>query len=179
MKFNFFKSKSRNKKEADTLSDNLDELDELGFTKRELMEYDKNIEFYYTNLINSLILFTYNSEELEKMQPILIDPLTELYEELDYAFIPICFETVFRNKKINIEHKENLLNFKKEVEKIPNEIWDYEFIDKHEKWQDVKKTAENILNSIGIQHRIFNVKHHKIMDKNGNVIYQGPDANEK
>ena len=58
MKFNFFKSKSRNKKEADTLSDNLDELDELGFTKRELMEYDKNIEFYYTNLINSLILFT-------------------------------------------------------------------------------------------------------------------------
>ena len=38
----------------------------------------------------------------EKMEPILIDPLTELYEELDYAFIPICFETVFRNKKINI-----------------------------------------------------------------------------
>ena len=95
---------------------------------------------------------------------------------LSYPFVLKLF---FRNKKINIEHKENLLNFKKEVEKIPNEIWDYEFIDKHEKWQDVKKTAENILNSIGIQHRIFNVKHHKIMDKNGNVIYQGPDANEK
>ena len=55
----------------------------------ELLQYDKNVDFFYTNLINSLILFTYNSEELEKMEFILIDPLTELYEEMDYAFLPV------------------------------------------------------------------------------------------
>ncbi|WP_313386023.1 hypothetical protein [Chishuiella sp.] len=70
------------------------------------------------------------------MEQILIDPLTELYEELDYTFIHVCFETVFRNKKINIEFKKQLLNFKKQVDNIPNEIWDYEFIDNHDKWQN-------------------------------------------
>lgn len=179
MKFNFFKSKSKNKTEIDSLSNDTEELDEFGFTKSELLEYDKSIEFYYTNIINSLILFTYNSSELEKMEPILIDPLTELYEELDYAFLPVCFETVFRNKKIDTEYKQQLLDFKKQVDEIPNEIWDYKFIDNHNKWQEVKISAENILKNIGIQHRIFDGKHHKVMDKNGNVIYQGPDANEK
>ncbi|HLV51519.1 MAG TPA: hypothetical protein VKY44_06150 [Flavobacterium sp.] len=159
MKFIFFKSKSR-KIETESLSNEPEEIDKLGFTKSELLEYDKSVDFYYTNLINSLILFTYNSSKLEKMRPILVDPLTELYEELEYAFLPVCFETVFRNKKINREFKEELLNFKKQVEEIPNEIWDYEFIDKYEIWQEVKKSAENILSNIGIEHRVFDEKYH-------------------
>lgn len=179
MKFNFFKSKSRNNKKTNSISNEPEKIDEFGFTKSELLEYDKNVDFYYTNLINSIVLFTYNSVELEKMSPKLIDPLTELYEELDYAFLPVCFETVFRNGKINTEYKEQLLNFKKQVEEIPNEIWDYEFIDKHEIWKEVKKSAEKILNNIGIEHRIFDGKHHKVISENGNVVYQGPDANEK
>ena len=32
------------------------------------MEYDKHVDFYYSNLINSIILFTYNAEELNKLQ---------------------------------------------------------------------------------------------------------------
>lgn len=176
MKFNFFKSKLRNDKKSDSVSD---ELYDFGFTKNELLEYDKNVDFYFTNLINSLVLYTYNSTELEKLAPILIDPLTELYEELDYAFSPICFETVFRNGKINIEFKEQLLNFKKQVEEIPNELWDYEFIDKHEIWKAVKKSAEEILNEIGIGNRIFDEKYHKVINNKGNVIYQGPDSKDK
>ncbi|MDM1373822.1 hypothetical protein [Myroides marinus] len=156
-----------------------EELDELGLLKNELMEYDKNVDFYYTNLINSLILYTYNSIELESLAPILIDPLTELYEELDYAFLPVCFETVFRNAKIDIEFKEQLLRFKNQVDEIPNEIWDYEFIDNHEKWFEVKMSAEKILTNIGIQHRLFDGKHHQVLDMNDNVIYQKPDTNEK
>lgn len=76
------------------------ELDDFGFSKSELLVYDLNVQFYYTNIINSLILFTYKSAELKKMTPILIDPLTELYEELQFAFTKVCFETVFRNKLI-------------------------------------------------------------------------------
>lgn len=110
MKFNFFKSRFRNNQKSNSVSS---KPDELGFTKSELMEYDKNVDFYFSNVINSLILYTYNSTELKKLAPILIDPLTELYEELDYAFLPVCFETVFRNGKIKIEYKEQLLSFKK------------------------------------------------------------------
>ena len=58
----------------------------MGFTHSELEEYDKHVDFYHSNLINALILYTYEEKDLDKMAPILIDPLTELYEELDYAF---------------------------------------------------------------------------------------------
>lgn len=172
MEFNFFTSKQKTETEFQIF-------DENGFTKSELLEYDKNVDFYYTNLINSLILFTYNSYELERMEPILIDPLTELYEELDYAFLPVCFETIFRNNHIDKELKNELLNFKIQVDEIPNEIWDYELIDKHEKWKKVKYLAESILEKIGIKSRIFDGKYHKVLSADGKVIYQGPDASEK
>lgn len=178
MKFNFFKLIFRNNNKLDSISNEPEELDELGFSKAELLEYDKGVDFYFSNLINSLILYTYNSIELEKLAPTLIDPLTELYEELDYAFLPVCFETVFRNGKINIEFREQLLSFKKQVDEIPNEIWDYEFIDEHEIWKKVKKAAENILDKIGIDNITFDGKYHKVMDNNGNIIYQGSDAEE-
>ena len=80
--------------------------------EKENIEYDKHVDFYYTNIINSIILFTYNSNQLEEMTPILINPLTELYEELEYAFTPVCFETVFRLELINNEFKNELLEFK-------------------------------------------------------------------
>ena len=179
MKFNFFLSKFRNNKKSDSIPNEPEELDEFGFTKSQSLEYDKNVDFYFTNLINSLVLYTYNSIELEKLAPILIDPLTELYEELDYAFLPVCFETVFRNEKINIEFKEQLLNFKIQVDQIPNEIWGYEFIDEHEIWKDVKKSAENMLDKLGIDNKTFDDKYHKVMNFNRNIIYQGADAKEK
>ena len=126
MKNNFFKTKSNSEKQLKSEFINAENLEES-----ELLQYDKNVDFFYTNLINSLILFTYNSEELEKMEFILIDPLTELYEEMDYAFLPVCFETIFRNNIIEDKYKEEFVNFKKLVNEIPNEIWDYEFIGKN------------------------------------------------
>lgn len=60
MKFNFnsfFKSKQDKEIPPITEDD-----DNLGFTKIELEEYDKNVKFYYANILNSLILYTYNVE---------------------------------------------------------------------------------------------------------------------
>ena len=62
MKNNFFKTKSNSEKQLKSEFINAENLEES-----ELLQYDKNVDFFYTNLINSLILFTYNSEELEKM----------------------------------------------------------------------------------------------------------------
>lgn len=64
MKFNFFNLN----KQKDSLSMD-EELDEFGFKKSELCEYDKYAKFYHLNLINALILFTYTSDELDKMAP--------------------------------------------------------------------------------------------------------------
>lgn len=168
MKFNFFKSKQNSEKQSKSEIKSIDNLEE-----NKLLEYDKSVDFYYTNLINSLILFTYNSDGLEQMEFILIDPLTELYEEMDYAFLPVCFETIFRNNVIDDKYKNELLNFKKLVDEIPNEIWDYEFIGVNEKWTEIKNNAENLLNKLGVETRIFNTTHHKIITNVGKTIFDG------
>ena len=176
MKFKLFKSKKNSEKENKSDDENLEDFevfDENIFTKSELLEYDKHLNFYYTNLINCLILFTYNSDELEKMEPILIDPLTELYEEMDYAFLPVCFETIFRNNAIELKYKEELLEFKKHVDEIPNEIWDYEFIGNNQKWKQIRFEAENLLEKLEIKTRIFISDYHKIISNEGETIFKG------
>ncbi|MDH4472932.1 MAG: hypothetical protein QE487_10005 [Fluviicola sp.] len=97
-------------------------------------DYGKHVDFYFTNVINSLILFTYDSVKLEEMAPVLIDPLTELYEELQFACTPVCLDTVVRMELITDSMKDELLVFKKEIEEIPTEIWEWEFLDQHETW---------------------------------------------
>lgn len=98
------------------------------------IEYDKYADFYYTNLINSLILFSLTSKELQKLAGPVFNPLTELESEIDYAFTPVCFDTIFRKGLIDNSFKSELLSFKKVTDDIPSEIWDWEFLDKHETW---------------------------------------------
>jgi len=148
-------------------------VDAMGFTKSKLNEYDKSVGFYYTNLINSLILYTYNEKQLDKMAPILIDPLTELYEELDYAFTPVLFETVFRNKLIDNQFKNELHKFKTMVNEIPNEIWDWKYLDKHETWVKIRSEADKLLNNIGIETRDYNNDYTKVVSNTGEVLFKG------
>lgn len=165
MKFNFnIFSKSKQDKEIHPVTE---DYDDSGFTKFEMEEYDKNVNFFYTNIVNSLILYTYNVEQLDKMTPILIDPLTELYEELDYAFLPVLFETVFRNKLIDESFKEELLLFKKKVDDIPVELWDWELLDTNEIWATIRIDAENILNKLNIKTRIYNTDYTTIISSTG------------
>ncbi len=137
------------------------------------IEYDKHVDFYYTNIVNSIILFTYDSAKLDEMAPILIDPLTELYEELEYAYTPVCFETVFRVGLIEDSLKNELLTFKKEVDDIPTEIWDWEFIDNHETWKTIRKHANELLTKIGVTTRTYNDDYTTIYDSKGNTIRKG------
>ncbi|MFN8284467.1 MAG: hypothetical protein U0U67_14695 [Chitinophagales bacterium] len=168
MKFNFFKSKKNNNSSKQN-----EDIDDLGSTKTELAEYDKHVKFYYTNLINSLILFTYNSEQLDKMSPILIDPMTELYQEIDYAFTPVLFNTVFRNNLIDKKFKEDLQMFKSKVDAIPNEIWDWNFLDTHDKWKQIRNESDELLNKMKITSRVYNDEFTTIILSSGKVIKQG------
>ncbi len=150
--------------------------DNSKLVKEELVS-DRYINYYYTNIVNSIILYTYDTKELEKMTPILIDPLTELYEELEQAFTPVCFETVFRLKLIENTFKVELLKFKQEVDDIPTEIWDWEFIDDHESWKKIRNHANELLNKIGVTSRIYNDRYTTIFDSEGNIIRKGGNYN--
>lgn len=140
---------------------------------KEEIEYDKHVDFYYTNIINSIILYTYDVIKLEEMAPILIDPLTELYEELEYAFTPLCFETVFRLGFIDKTIKNELLDFKKEVDNIPTEIWDWDFIDTHETWITIRQRANELLDKLGVTGRTYNDEYTTIYNNEGKIIRKG------
>ncbi|RXM40929.1 hypothetical protein BOQ62_02470 [Chryseobacterium sp. CH21] len=172
MKLNFlnklFPSNKKSKKQKNEAI--VEDLDDTGFTEEELLQeellqYGEHVNFYYTNIINSLILYTYNVDQLDEMAPILIDPLAELYEELDYAFLPVLFDTIFRNKLIDESFKEDLLNFKKKVDDIPVEIWDWDFLDHHETWKNIRLEAEILLNKLSVETRTYNTDYTTIIFK--------------
>lgn len=136
-------------------------------------EYDKHVDFYYTNLINSLILFSLTSKELEKLAGAVYNPMTELESEIDYAFTPVCFDTIFRKGLIDKFFKEELLQFKKGTEDIPSEIWEWEFIDNHETWVTTRQKANALLNKLGVTSRTYNDDYTTIYDNKGNIIKKG------
>jgi hypothetical protein len=149
---------------------------DISSVEKEEIDYNKHVDFYYTNILNSIILYTCDTTKLEEMAPILIDPLTELYEELEYAFTPVCFETVFRLEVIDNSFKNELLEFKREVDNIPTEIWDWEFIDSHETWKTTRNRANILLDKLGVTTRIYNDSFTTIYDKKGNIITKGKNC---
>lgn len=133
-------------------------------------EYEKHVDFYYNNLINSLILFTLNEKELENLAGPVFNPMTELESEIDYAFTPVCFETLFRNARVSDSLKEELLSFKKWTDEIPSDIWDWDFIDTHETWITTRLKANLLLDKLNIKSRTYNDDFTTIYDENGNII---------
>jgi hypothetical protein len=135
--------------------------------------YDKHVDYYYTNLINSLILFTLKTDELEKLAGPVFNPMAELETEIDYAFTPVCFETIFRCGVIDKSLRNELISFKKKTDEIPKEIWDWEFIDNHDSWIEIRKEANDILDKIGVSSREYSEDYTTVYDNKGNIIKKG------
>ena len=117
--------------------------------------YDDNAKVYYRSLVNTLILYSMNVADLDRLAGPTFNPLTELETELDFAFTPVIFETVFRNQLIEAEMKDELIAFKADVDTIPNEIWDYPFVDCHPKWIRLHNSADRLLTMMGITTRTY------------------------
>ena len=145
--------------------------------EQDKIEYDKHVSFYWSNLINALKLFSYSKSDLEELIAPAFDPIFELESEIDYAFTPVCFETIFRNNRINERFKEELLDFKKQTDEIPGEIWDWEFLDKEKQWIEVRKKANELLDKMGIADRKYSEDYTTVYDEYGNIIKQGKKAN--
>ena len=112
------------------------------------IEYDEYAEFYRTNILETLKLYTLTTSQLDELASPTFAPLYELESELEYAFLPVLFDTVFRNKLIATKFKAPLLNFRKSVDAIPTAVWDWNFIDSHPQWIAVRTLAKKLLNSI-------------------------------
>ena len=117
--------------------------------------YDDNAKVYYRSLVNTLILYSMNVAGLDRLAGPTFNPLTELETELDFAFTPVIFETVFRNQFIEANMKDKLLAFKDDVNTIPNEIWGYPFVDCHPKWIHLHNSADRLLTMMGITTRTY------------------------
>lgn len=159
MKLNALKNLFKPKQEKKIIGDEDENPNKPELTQEEMLELDKHVGFYHTNIINSLILYTYDARQLDEMAPILMDPLAELYEELDYAFLPILLETVFRNKLIDESFKEELLDFRKKVDDIPIEIWGWDFLNTHEAWKNIRMAANELLHKLNVETRDYSTKY--------------------
>ena len=146
---------------------------------KEEIEYDKSADFYWSNLINSLKLFSFSKNELENLIEPAFDPIFELESEIDYAFTSVCFETIFRNDLIDIKFKEELLDFKKQTDAIPSKIWDWEFLDVEQNWIEVRTKANELLDKLGIVDRKYNEDYTTVYDNEGNVIKKGKKVANK
>lgn len=135
--------------------------------------YDKHVDFYYSNLINSLIFFTFKTDKLEELAGPVFNPMAELETEIDYAFTPVCFETIFRNGLIDESYKSELLSFKKKTDEIPAEIWKWDFIDNQDTWIEVRKEANELLDKLGVSSREYSEDYTTVYDNKGNVIKKG------
>ena len=140
------------------------------------LEYDKQVDFYCTNLINSIILFSLTAKELEKLAGPAFNPMSELEAEIDYAFTPVCFEAIFRNGLMDNSFRSELLTFKKAVDDIPSKIWDWEFIDKHETWILIRQKANTLLDKLDVTNRTYNEDYTTIYDSEGKLIKKGTNC---
>lgn len=102
--------------------------------------------------------------------------MTELETEIDFAFAPVCFETIFRNGLVDNSFKNELLAFKKWTDDIPSEIWDWEFIDNHEIWVTTRLKENVLLGKLGVVNRTYNDDLTTIYDNEGNIIKKGENC---
>lgn len=133
-------------------------------------EYDKHAGFYYTNLVNAITLFSLTWDELDRLGGPAFDPVFELESEIDYAFTPVCFETIFRNGLVDVIFKNDLLLFKRETDNIPKEIWTEEHIAGHETWALIRQKANALLHRLNINTRTYNDKYITVYDAHGKRI---------
>lgn len=133
--------------------------------------YVGNSHHYYNNLLNALILYTLSVEELKALALVLINPIDEKFDELNYAFTPVCFDTLFRTKIIKEENRLELLDFYSEVNSLSKNKWNYEAMSTDPIWNNVRIRADEILRKLGVDSRIYDTSKTIIFDEKGKVIY--------
>ena len=84
--------------------------------------------------------------------------------EFDYAFREPAFDSIFRSGKVADELRSELLQFKNEVDELPNALWQWEEIMKNAEWQAVRTHAERLLVHLGETRREYDFSFTKLLE---------------
>lgn len=117
----------------------------------------KEKNHFYNCLLNSLVLFSCEKEYFESLISPTFAPLFELETEIDYAFMPVVFNNGcdFGNIKQNL--KSRLIEFKQEVDKLPDKIWEWEELYENKEWIKIRQESKKLLVELGEENRKFDM----------------------
>ena len=121
---------------------------------KELTEQEQ-IEYQYSCVYNSLILFANSVDYLKSLSAPAFDPIFELESEFDIGFSDYTLQKNFENGTIKHELRRELLDFKKSVADVSADLWNYESIEKHETWENIRAQANLLLTKMGETRRIY------------------------
>jgi hypothetical protein len=124
------------------------------YKPKELTEQEQ-IEYQYSCLYNSLILFANSVDYLKSLSSPSFDPIFELESEFDIGFSDYTLGKNFENGTIMDDLRQELLDFKKSVTDVPASLWNYESIERHETWNNIRTQANLLLTKMGETRRKY------------------------
>jgi hypothetical protein len=116
-------------------------------------EYDL---WLFSLLYNALVLFSLDYNSLIKMTGPLFSPIGELDSCYDYAF-KTMLEKILETDRIKKSGVFPLIKkFEKQVDELDPDDWEYEALEKSDKWQSLRIEADRILSELGeVSDRVF------------------------
>ena len=111
--------------------------------------------YQYSCVYNSLVLFANSVDYLKGLAAPAFDPLMELESEYDIGFTDFTLEENFANGTIKENLKQDLLDFRKSVKDVPSKLWNFEDLETHEIWKNIRTQANSLLTKMGEKRREY------------------------
>lgn len=125
-----------------------------GHKPRQLNE-EEQIAYQYSCVYNSLVLFANPVDYLKSLSAPTFDPIFELESEFDIGFTDYTLDKNFENGTIKETLKQELLDFKKSVNDVPSQLWNYEDLETHSTWKNIRSQANILLTKMGETRREY------------------------
>lgn len=125
-----------------------------GYKPKQLNEQEQ-IAYQYSCVYNSLVLFANTVDYLKSLSAPTFDPIFELESEFDIGFTDYTLDKNFENGTIKESMRQELLDFKKSIDDVPSQLWNYDDLDTHETWKNIRSHANILLTKMGETRREY------------------------
>jgi hypothetical protein len=130
----------------------------------------RKVDFYYSNLVNALILFASTPEYLESLDGPIFNALFELETEIDYVYMSVLFNELFTLGLVDEFLRPELESFKTKVDNTSNDLWTWDAIYSNPHWQDLRSDANGLLNKLGVETRIYSEDFTTTIGSDGRIL---------
>jgi hypothetical protein len=129
--------------------------EEKNSNKPKQLNEQEQIAYQYSCIYNSLVLFANTVDYLKSLSAPTFDPIFELESEFDIGFNDYTLDKNLENGTIKESLKQDLLDFKKSVDNVPSQLSNYEDLDTHETWKNIRDHANILLTKMGETRREY------------------------